>query len=82
MRTHQNGSGVVRDVDGLLVAMAMLSHRETTETVAGVVVVWQPGVSRGSGEHRNDCVSTECERVRVCLCVCEPHFPGLSSSPP
>ena len=38
---YQNGIGVVTDVDDLMVAVAMLSHGETTEAVTGVVEIWQ-----------------------------------------
>ena len=50
---YQNGIGVIRDVDDFVVTIAMLGHRESTETVAGVVEIRSP----------------VCVCVRVCVCV-------------
>ena len=41
-KKYQNRIWVISDVDDCAVSVAMLSNREPTETVAGVIEIWSP----------------------------------------
>ena len=48
-KKYQNRIWVISDVDDCAVSVAMLSNREPTETVAGVIEIWSP-----FGHHRRE----------------------------